>query len=93
MGRFIVAAIASLVVAAFAAVPAGATSTGNRGQPNQDCGALLDAGGSQPPGFGTAGFANAEQHYAGSEGTPSAAHGSSHAVSQYDVACFQSSSH
>ena len=37
MRRFIVAAIASLVVAAFAAVPAGATSTGNRGQPSQSC--------------------------------------------------------
>jgi NitT/TauT family transport system ATP-binding protein len=33
----------------------------------------------------TAGWA-----YAGSDGTPSLAHGSEHAVSQYDVACFQS---
>ena len=89
MRRFIVAALASLVVAAFAAVPAGATSTGNRGQPNQDCEALAASGGTAPPGFGTAGFANAQNHYAGSEGTPSAAHGNSHAVSQYDVACFQ----
>jgi hypothetical protein len=93
MRRFIVAAIASLVVAAFAAVPAGATSTGNRGQPNQDCEALAASGGTGPPGFGTAGFANAQAHYAGSEGTPSAANGNSHAVSQYDVACFQLSSH
>ena len=43
----------------------------------------------EPHGFLTDGFANAEEHYAGSEGTPSAANGSSHAVSQYDVACFQ----
>jgi hypothetical protein len=93
MRRFIVAAIASLVVAAFAAVPAAATSTGNRGQPNQDCEALAASGGTAPPGFGTAGFANAQNHYAGSEGTPSAAHGNPHAVSQYDVACFQLSSH
>ena len=77
------------LVAAFAAVPAAATSTGNRGQPNQDCEALAASGGTAPPGFGTAGFANAQNHYAGSEGTPSAAHGNSHAVSQYDVACFQ----
>ena len=89
MRRFIVAAIASLVVAAFAAAPAGATSTGNRGQPNQNC----ETSSAAPPGFGTAGFANAQTHYAGSEGTPSAANGNSHAVSQYDVACFQSSSH
>ena len=46
MRRFIVAAIASLVVAAFAAVPAAATSTGNRGQPNQDCEA--SSGGTAP---------------------------------------------
>jgi hypothetical protein len=45
------------------------------------------------PGFDTAGFANAEEHYAGSDGTPSAARGSSKAVSQYDVACFQVSQH
>ena len=92
MRRFIMAAIASLVVAAFAAVPAAATSTGNRGQPNQDCEASGGCG-HAPPGFGTAGFANAQAHYAGSEGTPSAANGNSHAVSQYDVACFQLSSH
>ena len=93
MRKLIMAALAALVIAAFAAVPASATPTGTPGQPNQDCEALLEAGGSQPAGFGTPGFANAQQYYAGSEGTPSAAHGSSHAVSQYDVACFQSSSH
>ena len=86
MRKLIMAALAALVIAAFAAVPASATPTGTPGQPNQDCEALLEAGGSQPAGFGTPGFANAQQHYAGSEGTPSAAHGSSHAVSQYDVA-------
>jgi hypothetical protein len=31
--------------------------------------------------------------YAGSPGTPSAANGSSNAVSQYDVACYQVSQH
>ena len=55
------------------------------GQPNASCEA---AGASPPPGFSTGGFANAETHYAGSEGTPSAANGSSKAVSQYDIACF-----
>jgi hypothetical protein len=55
------------------------------GQPNASCEA---PGASPPPGFSTAGFATAEAVYAGSEGTPSAANGSSHAVSQYDIACF-----
>lgn len=31
--------------------------------------------------------------YAGSPGTPSLANGNAHAVSQYDVACFQVSTH
>ena len=57
------------------------------GQPGAECG---DPGATDAPaGFGTLGFANAEQQYAGSDGTPSLANGSSHAVSQYDVACYQ----
>jgi hypothetical protein len=55
------------------------------GQPNASC---ESPGASPPPGFGTTGFARAETVYAGSEGTPSAAHGSPLAVSQYDIACF-----
>ena len=55
------------------------------GQPNASCEA---EGASPPPGFSTAGFAQAEVVYAGSDGTPSAANGNSHAVSQYDIACF-----
>jgi hypothetical protein len=55
------------------------------GQPNASC---EDPGASPPPGFATGGFATAEVHYAGSDGTPSLAHGSSTAVSQYDIACF-----
>jgi hypothetical protein len=89
MRRFIVAAIACLVVAAFAAVPAAATSTGNRGQPSQECGTGPDQSPVEPPGFtDSAGFENAEGHYAagGANGNPAA-------VSQYDVACFQLSSH
>jgi hypothetical protein len=43
----------------------------------------------EPHGFTTIGFQHAETLYAGSEGTPSLANGSSHDVSQYDVACFQ----
>ena len=88
MRRFIVAAIASLVVAAFAAVPATATSTGNRGQPSQECGTGPGQSPVEPAGFGTDGFANAEGQYAAG-----GANGNPHAVAQYDVACFQLSSH
>jgi len=66
---------------------ANAANPPGTGQPGLECGA--DGATSEPPGFGTQGFANAEEHYAGSDGTPSLAHGSEHAVSQYDVACFQ----
>jgi hypothetical protein len=62
------------------------------GQPGAECG---DPGAEQmPAGFATAGFANAEAHYAGSDGTASLLHAtSSHAVSQYDVACLQVTTH
>ncbi|HSD25093.1 MAG TPA: hypothetical protein VLB79_12285 [Solirubrobacterales bacterium] len=93
MRRLLIAAIACLVLAAFAASGAAAApNPSGTGQPGAECG---DPNASlEPAGFHTSGFANAEEHYAGSDGTPSAAHGSSHAVSQYDVACFQvTSSH
>jgi len=56
------------------------------GQPGAECG---EAGATvEPNGFGTMGFAHAETVYAGSG--PSADHANSpHAVSQYDVACYQ----
>jgi hypothetical protein len=60
------------------------------GQPGAECGS--DNALTEPKGFGTRGFANAESRYAGSDGTPSLANGNSHAVSQYDVACYQLSS-
>jgi hypothetical protein len=88
MRRFMLAAIVCVVVAAFTA--GGASAAGNpsgTGQPGASCGA--PGATSEPHGFGTGGFANAESHYAGSPGTPSAAHGNWHAVSQYDVACYQ----
>jgi len=93
MRKFLAALAASVVVAGFVATGAfAAPNPSGTGQPGAECGS---AGATmEPGGFGTGGFSNAEDHYAGSEGTPSAAHGSSHAVSQYDVACFQvTSSH
>jgi len=75
--------VALLVAAALTPLGAGVSFAG---QPNASCQAPAA---SPPPGFGTAGFANAEAHYAGSPGTPSAANSHSpNAVSQYDIACF-----
>jgi hypothetical protein len=68
------------------ASPAHANSTGNKGQPSQSCQALT----ASPHGFGTAGFTNATTHYAGSAPQNSS---NPKSVSQYDVACFQLSSH
>ena len=59
------------------------------GQPSQSCGSATAQ--QEPNGFGTGGFSHAEAVYAGSDGTPSQANGNSHAVSQYDVACYQQS--
>jgi hypothetical protein len=73
------ALIAPTVAVSAARNPAGT------GQPGQSCQAQT----TQPNGFGTAGFAHATTVYAGSAGTPSLANGNSHAVSQYDVACYQ----
>jgi hypothetical protein len=72
--------------------PAMAANPPGTGQPSQSCGS--DTAASSPDGFNSAGFAHAETVYAGSDGTASATHSSSvHAVSQYDVACFQVSRH
>jgi hypothetical protein len=88
------------VVAALAVVPAllvtapglAAPNPNGTGQPSQSC----QAEPSGPPGLlsGSNGFATtAVNVYAGSPGTPSLANGNSHAVSQYDVACYQVSRH
>jgi hypothetical protein len=75
----------SLIVCFVAAGFAFAAPAVASGQPNASC---ESPGANPPPGFSMTGFANAESHYAGSEGTLSAANGNSHAVSQYDIACF-----
>jgi hypothetical protein len=71
-----------------AASPVFADSTGTQGQPNQSCGSQTAP--SNPPGFDTGGFTNAENHYAGTQPQNS---GNPDSVSQYDVACFQFSQH
>jgi hypothetical protein len=69
--------------------PYAASNPNGTGQPGAECGE--DNATSEPRGFtDSQGFANAEAHYAGSDGTPSQEHAqSTHAVSQYDVACYQ----
>jgi hypothetical protein len=83
----------ALLVLFVAAVPAiGAANPSGTGQPSQSC----QAEPTGPPGLlsTTNGFATrAVNVYAGSPGTPSGANGNAHAVSQYDVACFQVSQH
>jgi hypothetical protein len=77
------------------AVGAGTVSAANppgTGEPGRSCGAELTG----PAGLvsTTNGFAtHAGLVYAGSPGTPSLANGNALAVSQYDVACFQLSTH
>ena len=79
--------LAATFMLALSGAPAAfaAPNPSGTGQPNQSC----EEQPTGPSGFDTGGFANAQEHYAGSPGTPSAAHGNSHAVSQYDVACYQ----
>jgi hypothetical protein len=87
----------ALVIAFVALSPAGVALADNAhngnltgtttGQPNQSAGSLNAP--QSPRGFGTLGFANAETHYAGSEGTHSLNSNNPKAVSQYDVAAFQ----
>jgi hypothetical protein len=90
--RFTMAlAAGSLLVGLSVGTVVGGNPAGT-GQPGAECGA--DGATSEPAGFLTDGFANAESHYAGSDGTASLAHSNSiHAVSQYDVACYQVTQH
>jgi hypothetical protein len=85
----VIACMAALVMTAGAL---GAPDPNGTGQPGQSC----QAEPTGPPGITstTNGFATrAVNVYAGSPGTQSLANGNAHAVSQYDVACFQFSQH
>lgn len=87
------AVLAVLAASAATASPAlPAANPSGTGQPSQSC----QAEPTGPPGITstTNGFATrAVNVYAGSPGTQSLANGNAHAVSQYDVACFQVSQH
>ena len=82
-----VAAVATLSLSLGGTASAAPNPAGT-GQPSQSCGSATAP--SLPNGFNTGGFATAATVYAGSSGTASLAHAQSdHAVSLYDVACFQ----
>ena len=85
---FLVILVAGVSVAsitrAFAADP------GTQGQPSQSCQSFFAPGALVPNGFNTNGFATADVHYAGSQPQNST---NPNSVSQYDVACFQNSTH
>ena len=89
--RKLIALLAALSLAIAMSAPAGALAAANpsgHGQPNASC----EETSSAPPGFSSGGFANAEQHYAGN-GAGSLNGNRLHAVSQYDIACYQVSQH
>ena len=90
---FLAVAVLALAVVPLLAIPVKADTTGTAGQPNQSCQNFFPVNGLQPSGFNTNGFNNtATSVYAGSgQTTNTPANGA--AVSQYDVACFQVSSH
>ena len=89
MRRSIVGALAGATL--LLSLAGGTVLAGNpsgTGQPNASC----EESNLAPNGFSSGGFANADLHYAGN-GAPSLNANSDHAVSQYDVACYQVSLH
>ena len=89
MRRSIVGALAgATLLLSLAGGTALAGNPSGTGQPNASCEESTLA----PKGFSSGGFANADLHYAGN-GAPSLNANSDHAVSQYDVACYQVSLH
>jgi hypothetical protein len=87
MKKTLVALLAGGMIAAASASPGLAANPAGTGQPGAECGE--EGATIEPAGFLKPGFAHAETVYAGSDGTPSLANGSSQAVSQYDIACYQ----
>jgi hypothetical protein len=93
MRRFVISVTTVVAIAAGTASGALAdrnpAGTGQPGTANPNGVACGDPGAtSMPPGFSSPGFANASQHYAGSPLNPNAS-GNSHAVAEYDIACYQ----
>ncbi len=82
---------ATLIASLAAGSALAAANPAGTGQPSQSC----QSEPSGPPGLlsTTNGFATRAVFVYANPGTPSAANGNAHAVSQYDVACFQVSQH
>ncbi len=84
----------AVMVAALVFPPAtSAFADGNpsgTGQPNQSCQSVFPGGTFTPQGFNTTGFNDATTVYAGAQSQNS---NNPNSVSQYDVACFQTSQH
>ncbi|HEY3288973.1 MAG TPA: hypothetical protein VGK87_02485 [Anaerolineae bacterium] len=87
MRKLVVGLYAFVLTLSISAVPAlAATNPSGTGQPSQSCQAQT----ASPNGFNTAGFTHAALVYAGSPDSPTVSNGANgHAVSQYDVACYQ----
>jgi hypothetical protein len=101
MSRIIQRGLLAALLVGVVAVPGVAVAAANpstTGQPSQSC---LSQSAPAEPGRSASARGSAFNEnggiaggvYAGSPGTPSAANGSSNAVSQYDVACYQVSQH
>jgi hypothetical protein len=101
MSRIIQRGFLAALLVGVLAVPGVASAAANpsgTGQPSQSC---LSQSAPAEPGRSASAPGSAFNEnggiaggvYAGSPGTPSAANGSSNAVSQYDVACYQVSQH
>jgi hypothetical protein len=85
---FGIALCAALGASSASAIAANPRGSGQPGAPLVTCGTAGAT--NEPPGFSTGGFSNAGNVYAGSPGTPSLQNGNpTHAISQYDIACFQ----
>jgi hypothetical protein len=80
--RYLIAVSAACTAVLVPSTAAFANNPPGSGQPSQSCQAEPNS----PPGFNTAGFANAESKYAGSQPQNSK---NPKSVSQYDVACYQ----
>ena len=93
MRKFLISSISGLALAGVFALPAqAARNPAGTGQPGTaqlgNAGACGNTGPNQPPGFSTAGFANAGNVYAGSPDNPNAGN-TTKAISEYDIACYQ----
>jgi len=83
---FASSAVAAALLMGMATTTLAVGNPAGTGQPGAECGE--EESFIEPHGFLTDGFANAEAHYAGSDGTASLLHANNeHAVSQYDIAC------